>query len=180
MTFTLEDGTAKTDANAFVSVTAFKAYCDLRGVSYSAYSDEQLEQAIVRGTDYLSEGFSWKGTKVKPRGTTGGEQALAWPRYNATDRNGYTVESDSVPWEVVRATCEVAIAEMASPGVMQPTYTPSERVKRERVDKLEVEYHVSNTSPQSARPILLRVRDLIGGLLDTTGGSRIVGTAYRG
>lgn len=180
MALTAEDGTGKTDADAFVTLAAFKAYCDTRGTDYSDYSDAQLEQAIVRATDYLSEGFSWKGYKVKPRGTTGGEQALAWPRYNATDRGGYSVASDSVPREVQQATHEVAAAEMASPGVMQPTYTPSERVKREKVGPLETEYHIADTSPQSSRPVILRVRDLIGGLLDTTGGSRLVGEAYRG
>lgn len=180
MTLTVEDGTGKTDANAFVSLDAFKAYCDTRGTDYSAYEDAALEQAIVRATDYLSDGFSWKGYKVKPRGATGGEQALAWPRYNATDRNGYGVDSDSIPWEVEQAASVVAIAEMASPGIMSPTYTASERVKREKVGPLETEYHVSDTSPQSARPVQLRVRDLVGGLIDTTGGSRLVGEAYRG
>lgn len=180
MPLIVEDGTAKTDADAFVSLAAFKVYCDTRGTDYSAYSDTALEQAIVRATDYLSEGFSWKGYKVKPRGTTGGEQALAWPRYNATDRNGHSVESDSVPWEVEQATSVVAIAEMASPGVMAPTYAPSERVAREKIGPLEVEYYVSDTSPQSARPIQLRVGDLIGGLISTTGGSRVAGEAYRG
>lgn len=180
MTITVEDGTGKVDADAFVSLADFKLYCDGRGKDYSAYADAALEQAIVRASDYLSNGFSWKGYKVNPRGASGGEQALAWPRTGVVDANGYSVASDSVPLEIEKATYEIAAVEMVTPGAMQPTYTPSERVKREKVGPLETEYHISDTSPQSARPVLLSVRDLIGGLLSTSGGSRIVGAAYRG
>lgn len=180
MTLTVEDGTGLTNADAFVSLAGFKAHCDARGTDYSAYSDAKLEQAIVRATDFLSESHSWKGYKVNARGASGGEQSLAWPRYGVTDGGGYAVASTSVPWEIERATYEVAAAEMANPGTMQPVYIGSERVRREKIGPIETEYDVSDTSAQAARPVLLAVRDLIGGLLESGGGSWLAGESYRG
>lgn len=179
MTLTPETGTVFYGVDSFDTLANAKAYWDALGTDYSSYADAALEQAIRRATNFLSESYRWKGTKVRPRGTTGGEQVLAWPRYNATDAGGYSIDYDSVPWEVKRAMFEIAIAEAATPGIMQPTYTASERVKSERVGPISVEYDLSDVSAQSVRPVLLAVRDLIGGLLDDTGGSMIAGTAYR-
>lgn len=177
MALTVEDGTGKSDADAFISLTYFKAYCDARGHTYG--TDTLIEQAIIRATDFLSDSYHWQGFKLKERGHSDGEQALAWPRTYVQDRNGYAVASDIVPDEVQRATAEVTRRELETPGAMTPDYTASERVKSERVGSLAVEYDMTRTDAESVRPVLLVVRDLIGPFLKRGTGSRIVGSAAR-
>ena len=179
MTLIVEDGTGKTDANAFVDVAFFKAYCDLRGISYADYSDTQVEQAIVRATDFLTNSYRWQGFKRNERGNSDGEQSLAWPRSWVEDRNGYSVPNDEVPDEIKRATVEIARREAVTPGSMTPDYTPSERIKMEKMGPMAVEYDLSRTDAESVRPVLLVVRDLIGEFLATGSGSRIAGETAR-
>lgn len=178
-TLTVEDGTGRTDADAFISLAYFKAYCDKRGKSYASYADALIEEAIVRATDYLSESYRWRGFKLKERGHRDGEQALAWPRSYVWDRNGYTVAQDEVPTEIEKATAEVTFYELGSPGGIQPTYTPHDRVKSEKVGPLATEYDLSRTDADGARPVLLIVRDLIGPFLDSAAGSLVVGQVAR-
>ena len=123
MAFVLEDGTGLAAANAFLSVAGYKSWADDRGHSYAAHSDAQIETAIVRATDYLSEKFTWSGYRLNGR-----NQGLAWPRTGVTDTGGYAVASDEVPSEIEKATAEIAKLELASPGTMAPAYTQSEAV----------------------------------------------------
>jgi hypothetical protein len=178
MPFVVEDGTGKTDSNAFISVAYFKAYCDLRGHTYSD-DDTLIEQAIVRATAYLSDSYRWAGERIKGRSAIGGGQALAWPRWDVVDDDGYSVPADSVPDEIERATAEVTRRELTTPGAMTPDYTPSERVKMEKFGSVSFEYDLSRTDADSVRPVLLVVRDMIGPLLATGGGSMVQGSAVR-
>lgn len=184
MAIVVEDGTGKTDANAFISIAYFKAYCDARGHDYSAYSDTLIEQGIVRATAFMSDSYKWAGERIKGRSAIGGGQGLAWPRWDVVDDDGYSVPADSVPDEIERATAEVTRRELATPGAMTPDYNPSLRVKSKNVKAGPVssatEYDMSRTDAGSVRPVLLVVRDLIGPLLATGGGSMIQGTAVRG
>lgn len=180
MAITVEDGTGKTTADAFISVAYAKSYFAARGRTYTGvYTDAQIETAIVRATDYLSESFRWAGFKVKGRNYPTGEQALAWPRTDVVDRDGYSVAYTTVPVEVQRATAEVAWYELANPGAMAATYTPHGRVKSRRVGPIAVEYDLGRRDASGARPVILAVRDLIGPFLKS-GTSRIVGGAVRG
>lgn len=180
MAITVEDGTGKTDADAFISVAYLESYCDKRGKDYSSYSATEKEQAIVRATDFMSESFRWRGFKLKERGHADGEQALAWPRSYVWDRNGYSVANDEVPTEIEKATAEVAFYELGNVGAMQPAYTPHDRVKSEKVGPMSVEYDLSRRDAQGARPVLLMVRDLVGPFLDAGAGNVLAGSAVRG
>jgi hypothetical protein len=51
--------------NGYISLSDFKAWADMRGNDYSAYSDTQIEQAItVSGVDYLDTQYVFKGTAL--------------------------------------------------------------------------------------------------------------------
>lgn len=181
MAFTVETGAGLANANAFVSVADFKAYCDLRGLGYSDYSDAQIEQAIVRATDYLSNSFAWQGWRVKERGASGGAQALAWPRVSVVDGAGYSVPSTSLPVELVQATSEIAFYELGNNRAMAPAYTPHERIKVEKLGPMMTEYDLSRLDADGARPELLAVRDLIGQFLERGGrASRLSAEGVRG
>lgn len=173
MTLIVEDGTGLADADALISLEYANAYHAERGNVWTASSTEK-EQAIRRASRFLSDSFIWDGLPKRPR-----VQSLAWPRTNVTDRDGYAVTANAVPPEIQRAVAEIALQEAATPGSMNPTYTPSGRVKSERVGDLAVEYDLSRTDEDSARPILLIVRDMVSDFLDA-GGTRLVGEARRG
>mgnify|MGYP001583987326 CR=1 FL=1 len=74
---TVEDGSVVTGAEAYASVAAYKAYSDLYGVSYSAYTDTQLETYLRQGARFLQQSFRqrWKGVRVSYL------QVLDFPRY---------------------------------------------------------------------------------------------------
>ncbi|BAQ18316.1 DnaT-like ssDNA-binding protein [Methyloceanibacter caenitepidi] len=174
MALEVEDGTGKSNADAFDALANVKTYWDAKGTDYSSYDDDAIEQAIRRSTSILSNSYTWKGTRVNGR-----DQALAWPRYGVEDSEGWYVPATEVPKEVKEATAEIALRELVSPGSMTPDVTLSDKVKREKVGSLEVEYANAQTGAEASRPVLLIVRDLIGGLLDGGSGSSIVGRAER-
>lgn len=178
MTLTVETGTGSATADAFVSVETCDAYCEAQGLtdwtSATRSPADDDEAAIRRATTWLSNSFSWKGTRLNGR-----SQALAWPREDVVDEEGEEVATDELPAELVNACCIAAAYERANPGGLTPTVTLTDRVKREKVGPLEVEYVANAPDAESARPVLTLVRDMIAGLL-ATGSNSLVGRAVRG
>lgn len=177
MALIVEDGTGKPDADAFVSVEDCTAYCEAQGLTgwtsaaHSPAADD--EAAIRRATRWLSTTFAWKGVRLKGRG-----QALAFPRIDATDREGEAVPSDEVPVEIVSACCIAATYERENPGALTPSVTMAERVKRERIDVIDTEYFAAPATAEAARPVVLAVNDLIGGLISGSANG-LIGRAER-
>jgi hypothetical protein len=79
-----DDGT-QADANAYIALAAFKSYHDARGNSYVGFTDDQMNAAIVRATDYVDARFTFRGIKLLAAQTT------MWPR-QAGDVN-------FIPWQ---------------------------------------------------------------------------------
>ncbi|WP_273522368.1 DnaT-like ssDNA-binding protein [Rhodosalinus sediminis] len=175
MTLTVEDGSGRPDADAFVTVAVCDAYHAARGrAAWAAATEEAREQAIRRATAYLSTAIGWKGRPRRPR-----KQALAWPRVWVTDGEGYSVATDRIPPEIAQATAEVALRELERPGAMTPDYTPNAREEAVQIGPISVRYAEGAQQAEGARPILLVVRDLAGGLMRTGVGHSAAGTATR-
>ncbi len=170
----VEDGTGRADANAMIAVAYADSYHTARGNAAWAGDDAVKEAAIIRASAYLTGSYSWQGYKVNARA-----QRMAWPRTGVYDGDGYSVPSNAVPDEIEQACTEIALRELITPGAMTPDYTPMDRVKSEKVDVIAVEYDLSAEGADSARPILLSVRDLIGPLLAQGIGSSIAGVSVR-
>lgn len=139
MTLVVETGAGLTNANGYISVAAFKAHHDTRGVSYSTYSDTQIGQAIVRATDYIDRRF--RRAFIGIRLTT--TQSLEWPRLSAFYQDGRGALG--VPPEIAQATAEYAIRSLSAPLAPDPTYDASNAKivrKREEVGPVreEIEY----------------------------------------
>jgi hypothetical protein len=175
VTLIVEDGTGKSDANALVSLDAAKEYWDSRGTSYSSYSDDQLNGAIVRASAFLTNAFVWGGLKVHGR-----DQTMAWPRVNMIDREGWVVPSTEVPREVTAACAEIALYEAETPGAMNPNVVLAEKVRSEQVGSIRVEYANLFTSASDARPTLTVIQDLLAPFLSSGGGSALSGKTVRG
>lgn len=176
MALTVEDGTGLAAADALVSLAACDAFHTDRGNTTWTGTDAAKEVAIRRASAFLSNAYAWQGWPVQPR-----VQALAWPRVSVIDRDGYSVASDAVPREIADACCLIALQELVEPGSMDPTVIQADKVKRERVEgAIEVEYANARTDAEASRPVLLAVRDLIGGLTRNNTGGGLAGVAVRG
>lgn len=158
MALIVEDGTGKTDAESFISVSDATAYHAARGnAAWAALaSDTVREQLLRKATDAMTQMFSgrWAGTRVSST------QALDWPRYNVPMKDGpanlphsYGVPayypSDTVPAAVARACAELALR--AATGAL--VADGSQAVKREKVGPLEVEYQDGSSDATNYRAI---------------------------
>lgn len=176
MALVVETGTGEADSDAFVSLAYVDDYAADNGLAtWSAAASspaDDKEAAIRRATRYLSTAFAWKGTK-----TNGRSQVLAFPRTDCTDGEGEEIGTDEIPVEIMRACCELAERELATPGYCTPDVVIADRVRNERVGPVSVEYAPS-FSAEASRPAILIVQDIVGGLL--AGSSNLlVGSAAR-
>lgn len=141
MALIVEDGTGRTDANAYVSVADATARMTALGnTNWADLTSTEMEQAIVRATGYMEQAYrsNWRGTRLLR------DQALSWPRYGAIV-DGWTIESTLVPLDVANACADLAFK--AAGGDLNEDLTRS--IIREKVGPLETEY--SAFSPQSVR-----------------------------
>lgn len=121
-------------------------------------ADEVKTAALVRASDYIdgryryqSPGGSWlsmfRGTK-----TAGRSQISEWPRAGATDSEGFEIPDNEVPSEVLRATYELALREVISPGSLAPDFVPSSQVTQETVGPITVKYATEVPSQDGTPP----------------------------
>ena len=89
-------------ANGYLPLQEFKDYHDARGTGYAGKTDEELEEAIIRATDYVDMRFNFVGRKRNGR-----SQATEWPRIGAFDRDRYHVQG--IPDEIKEAVAEYAL-----------------------------------------------------------------------
>lgn len=172
MALTVENGTGIGTADAFVSLADCGAYhTAYQNAAWGTAAEADQEAAIRRATDWISNYFHWKGYRVRGR-----DQALEWPRTSVYDRNQWLVASNTVPREVVNATCEAALLELTAPGTLTPVITMTDRVRSEKVGDIAVEY-IASTRTSDARPRVSRISDMLRGL--TRGADGYSGRATR-
>lgn len=172
MTLNVEDGTGKTDSDAYVSLEDCSAYTQARGLSFPTSPAGPAEAAIIRATAAIDATYRsrFSGEKVNGR-----QQALEWPRKNATDASGSNIDTDEVPFEIVEATCEAAVRELATPGAMMPDLERGEQIKSLQAGSVAIEYG-SNASAQTTFSLIDGILSgLIGG-----GNGGLFATAVRG
>lgn len=176
MALVVETGAGLSNADAFVSVADCTTYCTNQGLTgWGSTRDADLDEAAIRrATTWLSNSFTWKGSKLNGRA-----QALAWPRTDVEDEEGEDVASDEVPAEIVTACCIAASYERANPGGLSPNVTLHNRVKSKGIGPLRKEFFAAPLTADAMRPILTQVTDLISGL-QAAGSSSLVGRVVRG
>lgn len=173
MPIVVETGEGLPDAESYVSVAAFRAYCDARGLSYGAATDEQIERALRRATAYLEGRL--RGNSKGQRRTAG--QALTWPRYGVVDQDGFQVPYDQVPKALAEATAEAAQRELSKPGSLSPDFVAANAVKRKVVGPVEKEFFAGGNA-SDVRPVVAVIDALVAGLLRASGGG-LSATAVR-
>ena len=172
MTIIVEDGTAPAGANAYVSVDDCQAYCDARGLTFGASPTEVGEEAIIRATTAIDARYRGRFPGYK---TNGRNQSLEWPRTAAYDAEWNAIGGTEIPIEIINATCEAAVRELASPGSMMPDLERGGSIKRLKAGSVEIEY--------GANAMAQTTFTLIDGILSPLLGSAVsayVGRAVRG
>jgi len=122
----IENGTGMSNAESYVDVDYVDAYFLKRGNTDWDLIDNK-EAAIVKSMDFFESSYTFKGEKLNET------QALAFPRYI----NGLV----EYPIRVKNAICELAL-KTATSDLLEDT---EQRVKREKVGELEVEYDTNDS-----------------------------------
>lgn len=135
MTLIVEDGSIVPGAESYATVAFANAYFTGRGnAAWAAIvSEGDKEIALRKATDYMLAVYRdmWAGQRVSEL------QALDWPRYDVyRDNQRYLVPSDSVPLEVQKACCELAVRTTTGDLIVDQTAS----IIREKIGPIETEY----------------------------------------
>lgn len=149
MAFVVETGAGLSNANSYASVSAADGYVADRGITgWAALTETIKQQSLVKATDYLEATYraAWKGNRVSET------QSLSWPRYNVIV-DGFNFPSNVVPTQVVNACIEMAIRASVGDTLLADQ---GQRVRREKIDVIEVEYQ-DYSDPTQRYPLVNRM-----------------------
>lgn len=116
MALIVEDGSAKSDAQSYVSAADCVTYLIAVGATaFVALQAGAQEAAILRAMRFIEGAYRevWKGRRTTI------DQALAWPRYGVKDQDGFLIPSTRIPPQLIHAVCEAAERE-ATAGTLEP------------------------------------------------------------
>lgn len=139
MTLIVEDGSGVTNANTYASVNTVDEYHAALGQDTWTGTDAAKEAAILRAMRFI-ENQQYIGIKEDEY------NPLEWPRWDAWDRNGYLIQNDVIPQNIINALCEAALVELVSPNALRATLVRGNAIKRQKVDVIETEYFNSASS----------------------------------
>ena len=111
MALVVEDGTAKADAEAYISVAACTTYLDKFAQSgtsnlfTAAAADSDREIALRNSARWLDATFQL--LYVGHRFTK--SQAMQWPRGSGKYNDGWDIDADEMPQSLLDANCEMAL-----------------------------------------------------------------------
>ena len=156
MAIIVEDGTVVTGANSYTSTAGLTTFATARGVTLVT----DAEQLLIEAMDFL-ENLGFKGMKSLIT------QPLQWPRLNVCI-DGYYVNSNSIPQQLIDGLCHIAIAIDQDTDFMQDAVRTT---TMEKVGDLEIQY-----SPGSAAaPYNKKIMHVLAKVLDngSNGGIRV-------
>jgi hypothetical protein len=185
MPLIVEDGTGRTNADAYVSVAEADAYFLARNTAWAGYSNDAREAAIRFATSWLDDTYLglWKGARASEF------QSLAWPRDNSPgytlmwqrgaypkaqgylyDLDGYPVMPNVVPRAVKRACMEAAILKAQGVDFAKAATTTAVRKASRSVDRVSYsdEYEAA-VSKRDAR--IQAIDNLLLGLVTSKPGA---------
>lgn len=175
MALTVEDGSGLADAESYVSASDCASYASARGLTFPASPPDAAEAALRRATAYLDNTYRTRFPGQRKRFRL---QALEWPRVGVVDMNGFPVADDEIPSEIIRATCEAAVRELAVPGSLNPDVTPGKVKKSAKVGDIAVEYAVGGGGVASQQPISPVIDGILAALIGVA--KAFTATAVRG
>jgi len=138
MAVTIVATAGSASANSFVTEAEAEAYMAARLNASAWTGTESIKQALIEATREISA-LDFSGYRTD---TT---QALSWPRYDATNPDAPSGESevyedDVIPQRIKDATIELAFQFLKAGTVDVAALPSTDGIVRRRVDVLEVEY----------------------------------------
>lgn len=161
------------EADSYIDVSDFKNYADRMGYDLGDKTDVDIEQALRRGTRWIDATYGARFIGEP----TDAAQSLEWPRKEAFWR-GVEFGSNIIPNQVKNAASEAAWRELTEPGSLSPDFIGTERVLREKVGELEVQYADVSGGVDDATPVVSVVDGLLSALL-VPKSKALFGTAAR-
>ena len=159
MALVTEDGTGQATAESYISVADADTYHASFGRADWIGAPTIKEEALRVATQFLDTKFigRWRGQRLTQA------QALAWPRSNASDADGWYVESNVVPIAIERATAELALYALTE-DLMPPITAPVGSLKFSaiRVGPIEERNAYHSASQEKFYALALR---LVQGLI---------------
>lgn len=131
------------NANSYCTVAEATAYFESRLYRTTWEEAEVADQTVslIWATRILDELYDWLGEKASET------QALRWPRYEAEDRDGFILDSATIPTFLKNATAELAGAMLAkdryatrdeAQGGLSSVSAGSVSVSFDRFDRIEL------------------------------------------
>lgn len=155
------------NANSYIDVAAFDAYCNdrLNATAGTSATEDDKGRAVIEATRELDV-LLWHGRRKTDT------QSLSWPRQgvkNPDAPHGADFPSNVIPKRVQEATAELALQFLKAGASDIASLDPNAGVIRKRVDVLETEW----AAPQQRKQGLARfprVAQLIAPLIESTAG----------
>lgn len=161
----VENGMGVENANSYVTLYAFVAYCTLYDYSeILELSEEAQVAALVKACDLLQT-YKYRGVQTYT------QQGLAFPRLECFPRGAsLPIPFDKVPTPVKRAQMAAAIS--SAQGInLQPNIDPGGFVIKEKVGPIETEY-ANGMSNGLTMPIFTAVDAMLADYLQYGGSGR--------
>lgn len=159
MVLTVTPGSASADS--YADTTAAAAYALANGLLFSGETTA-LEAALRRGTAWVDGMFRARFPGQRQNGRS---QALEWPRKDAYDNEGELVAVSAIPDEIVRATIEASVRELASPNSLSPDVTMGGAKVLTAVDVIKWEVVNRPTKADDYKPTLTVVEGILAPLI---------------
>jgi len=174
MALIVEDGSGKSDADAFASVVDYHTRMARTGdPEASVYGFAAIEGALREGAEYLAATYNgeWPGRLRSPA------QRLPWPRTGASDNEGRRIQANVVPEQVRFANIELARIRLVTGDRLDPVRNLVS-VTREKVGPIETEYGGDGKTTGKSYPSLdtllatlgIRSRHASGGVVPVVRG----------
>ena len=160
ITLVVENGTGLPDANSYCDLDYAVEYCTMKGYTdWLKLSENQQKIFIIRGTEFVDNFYTWKGIRHKQ------SQSMAFPRDDIYDDDRYPV--DGIPDKLKKACIEAAFLNASSSAnTLFSTKDENGKVKKQKVDTLEVEYFNAEQSGLSAADVDYKtIYDILNKLL---------------
>lgn len=161
MSLIVEDGTGIAAAESYVSADDCALYASKNGsaIAFDG-SSAGTEAALRRATAYIDSRYRGRFPGYRVNGRA---QGLEWPRVGAYTfdpdngrSNAYAgnefyqssqylygynyIASNIVPREIIKAVCEGAIREIATPGILSPDLKRGGAIRSVKAGSVKVEY----------------------------------------
>ena len=123
---------------------------------------DAIDSGLIRATAALDGAYRMIYPGYR---TLGRQQGLEWPRTAAYDYEGLVIDTHEVPREVIAATCEIAIREIAVPGSMAPDLAAGGFIRALRAGSVSIEY---TGAAYQVQPIYTKINDIMASLIGSS------------